>query len=154
MSDKWRKLPEFPMYEITSEGDVRNRRTKRKLMEIQNPKTGAWSYSLRREDGKTSTHRNYWGLIYSAWPELKPEPKPVEPKRNYSRRGEWVDIPGFPRYQAHPEGLVRYTISRKHRKIVQDPVAHYLLTNDEGEHRKTVAWVLQNAFPVIVEEAA
>lgn len=67
---EWRVLPEFPNYEITDDGDVRTIKTGRILQESQNKETGSWFYSLRRED-KSSTQRHFWGLIYSAYPELE-----------------------------------------------------------------------------------
>lgn len=69
---EWRTLPEFPDYQITSDGDVRNRWTRKPLKESQNKRTGAWHYTLWRNGKKTS--RNFWGLIYSAYPELKVTP--------------------------------------------------------------------------------
>lgn len=153
MSEEWRTLPEFPKYEITSDGDVRNKWTKKKLKETENKNTGAWAYSLRKNDG-TSTQRNFWGLIHSAWPELAPEPKvePVKSTRSYSKRGLWKDIPGFPTYQAHPDGLVRYKVSKRFRKIMEDHHGHHvILFNDDGEQRKSIRWVLRHTFPVLEE---
>jgi hypothetical protein len=153
MSEVYRTLPEFPDYEITSDGDLRNKWSKRKLKETQNKNTGAWHYSLRRRD-KTSTCRNFWGLIYSAWPELKPvekEPEPVEKPvyRYYATRGQWVDIPGYPKYQAHPEGHVRYKHTRKRRKLMSGPRGpYYVLFDDEGaENHISVHDVLVSTFP-------
>lgn len=121
MSEEWRVLPEFTNYEITSDGDVRNRWSHAKLKELQNKNTGAWAYSLRRTNGITTT-RNFWGLVYSAWPELKPEEKPVEPKPPKVKRAprrkpdEWSDIPGFPRYQISKDGALRYRSNKQHIK--------------------------------------
>ncbi len=114
---EWRTLPEFPKYEITSDGDVRNRETWKQLNEIENKKTGAYSYSLRRNDG-SSTCRHYEGLIYSAWPELKPAPKTVKPKVKVKRAprrkmDDWRDIPGFPRYQISKDGILRYKSNKQ-----------------------------------------
>jgi len=138
MSEEWRTLPEFPKYEITSDGDVRNRESKKVLKEYENPNTGAWSYSLRRNDGRC-TQRNFWSLIYSAWPELKPtDPKELairQPARRYSQRGAWADIPGFPTYEAHPDGSVRYKKTRKRRRLqhTKRGEPYYVLFNEYGD---------------------
>lgn len=88
----WRVLPEFPLYEITEQGDVRNRDTLKTLKEVENPKTGAFYYCLRKRNTSSTYCRNFWGLVYSAFPELD---------------GTWADIPGYPGYQVNPDGEVR-----------------------------------------------
>jgi len=65
---EWRTIPGFPAYQITLDGDVRNRRTGRLLRESQNPRTGAFSYTIWRTDG-TKTSRNYASLIRDAYDE-------------------------------------------------------------------------------------
>lgn len=93
---EWRDIPGFPLYEITLEGDVRNKRTLKHLNETQNAKTGAWSYSLWIETkGKTgrSTSRSYETLVDLAFPEWKVV--------------EWKDIPGYPNYVINKHGEVR-----------------------------------------------
>lgn len=152
---EWRTLPEFPDYEITSDGDVRNRWSHRKLKETQNKNTGAWSYSLRRKD-KTSTQRAFWGLIYSAWPELEPVVEP-KPEKVYSivgvTKGQYRDIPGFPKYEVHPTGRVRYKLTRQPRKAQVGHPDHIILYNEEGPHRKSYRWVLRTAFPMMDDAA-
>lgn len=69
---EWRTLPEFTLYEITSDGDVRHRYTKKQLKESQNKKTGAWFYTLWKRDGK-KTSRNFQSLIESAYPRSESE---------------------------------------------------------------------------------
>jgi hypothetical protein len=60
----------------------------------------------------------------------------------------WEDIPDFPRYQIHPDGLIRYTVSRKFRKIHKDDSAEYVvLINETGEHRRTIKGLLTEVFP-------
>lgn len=93
MPEVWRILPEFRSYEITEDGDVRNRDTKIKLSETLNTVTGAYSYNLRRRDGRT-TQRHFWGLVYSAFPELLEG---------------WESVVGFTGYQINKEGVVRGT---------------------------------------------
>jgi len=69
---QWRPLPEFPKYEITPDGDVRNARFGKLLKEHQNPVTGVWAYTLRKEmrDGTNKNHTRTWAsLVKSAYPE-------------------------------------------------------------------------------------
>lgn len=155
---EWRVLPEFPKYEITDEGDVRNRETKKKLNESENKKTGAWSYCLRYNNGKT-THRHYEGLIYSAWPELKPavaEQSPrVKSTRSYAKRGLWEDIPDYPRYQLHPDGIVRYKVSKRFRKTEdRNEVEMVLLHNEDGSSWRSINGLLFEVFNTAKDEAA
>lgn len=93
MSDniEWRKIPGFPKYEINEHGDVRNRDTKRQLAEVENKNSGAFSYCLHIGWGNRTTHRNFWGLVYSAFPELLVD---------------WRDIPGVEGYMFNREGEV------------------------------------------------
>jgi hypothetical protein len=67
----WRTIPEFPKYQITPDGDIRNRRTGRPVKEHRRETNGAYSYSLRRDDG-TKTSRNYASLLRDAYPEENP----------------------------------------------------------------------------------
>lgn len=95
----WRTLPEFPLYEITETGDIRNRDTHKVLKEVENPKTGSFYYCLRKRGLNATTYcRNFWGLVYSAFPELD---------------GVWADLPGYPGYQINPDGDVRHLRLRK-----------------------------------------
>lgn len=65
----WRTVPGFPAYQITPDGDVRNRRTGKLLRESRNPTTpGTYFYTLWRPDG-TKTSRNYLTLTRDAYPE-------------------------------------------------------------------------------------
>lgn len=155
---EWRTLPEFPDYQITDDGDVRNKHSHETVNETQNKNTGAWSYPLRRANGR-STHRAVWGLIYSAYPELKPEEKPKEEKstRSYVKRNQWKDIPDFPTYQLHPDGIVRYKASKRFRKAlkdVTDKLDYVMLINDSGTHRRTIKRLLSEVFPAAKEEEA
>ena len=62
----WRTIPEFPKYQITPDGDIRNRRTGKLLTEHQNQTTGAWAYTLRKTmpGGRLKNYtRNYQSLI-------------------------------------------------------------------------------------------
>jgi hypothetical protein len=144
---EWRTLPEFPKYEITSDGDVRNKWTKKIIKESLNKNTGAYAYSLRRADG-TTTCRNFWGLIYSAWPELKPEEPPVEPKPERKKRAprrkkdEWHDIPGFPRYQISKDGILRYKSNKA------------LIKPNEGKVTLTTAYTVDSLMTAAFGEAA
>lgn len=154
-SADFRRLPEFPKYEISADGELRNWWSKKKLNLKQNTVTGAWSFSLRRNDGR-STQRSKESLLKSAYPENFPEKTVAlaEPKRSYSTRGQWVVIPGFSKYEAHPSGKVRYTISRAHRRLLHDSTGapYYDLFNDEGDCiQMRVRKVLREVFPETLE---
>lgn len=72
---EWRTIPEFPKYQMTPDGDVRNRHTSKLLSDAQNQRTGAWYYTLWKDmpDGrKKSTTRNYQSLLTATYPEGKP----------------------------------------------------------------------------------
>ena len=69
---EWRTIPEFPKYQITPDGDVRNERTGRLVKEHQNRITGAYAYTLRKlmPDGRLKNYsRNYVSLVRDAWGE-------------------------------------------------------------------------------------
>lgn len=63
-NEEWRVIPEFPNYEITKDGDVRNRTTGVLLRETC--ANGGWFYSLWNEGRKAS--RGTRKLTRSAWP--------------------------------------------------------------------------------------
>lgn len=152
---EWRVIPDFPKYEVTDEGDVRNRETKVELVETENKRNGNYAYSLRRADGRHST-RSYQSLIYNAFPELEP-PKP-EPKvkRVVSKKGDWRIIPEFPRYQIHKDGRVRYTGNRnaiKPKIRNYDDAEYVLLSNEKGRQRKTIDRLVREVW-VPMKEAA
>ena len=68
----WRTIPEFPKYQITPDGDVRNERTGRLVKEVLNKGNGSWAYTLRKlmPDGRLKNYtRNYVSLVRAAWPE-------------------------------------------------------------------------------------
>lgn len=143
---EWRVIPEFCKYEITILGDVRNRRTKKILAEHIDKNTGAYSYSLRRDDYST-TSRHYANLVDSAFPEHaipKPEPKV---KRVVSKRGSWKTVPDYPLYQIHKDGRLRYTKNRAAitPRIVEG-VQHVRLSNNSGRQMKTIAQLISNAW--------
>jgi hypothetical protein len=69
---EWRTVPDLPKYEVTRDGDVRNARTGRLIREFQDPNSGAWAYSLKREapgGGLKNTTRTYRSLVRAAYPE-------------------------------------------------------------------------------------
>lgn len=106
--EEWRVLPEFPNYEITADGDVRNKRTQRILKEQDNARSG-WYYTLYLSPTKYHA-RGFWGLIYSAFPELKP----VKEKR-------WAVIPEHPRYEMDKDGVVRIKGTQREMKVFIAP---------------------------------
>ncbi|ALY09325.1 HNH endonuclease [Arthrobacter phage Jasmine] len=93
-NQEYRTIPEFPIYEITSDGDVRHREKRTILKEIENKVTGAWFYSLHKKDEKRRYSRHYQGLIYQAWPELL---------------AGWKSVDGFPNYLINDKGDVMQT---------------------------------------------
>ncbi|QFG09181.1 hypothetical protein PBI_SPORTO_76 [Arthrobacter phage Sporto] len=112
MSDnvEWRTIPGFPKYEMTEEGDVRNRDSKYLLKEIENKNTGAFSYCLHIGWGNVTTHRNFWGLVYLTFPELLED---------------WRDIPGVEGYMFNREGAV---MGKRNWQPLQKPErSHYVL---------------------------
>lgn len=125
---EWRRVPSLPKYEVTADGDVRNWNSKQVLQETQNKTTGAWHYSMRRDDGRTTT-RNFWSLIYEAWPELKPE-KVVQPKKPRKNRNKppakkpeyWKDVAGAPLYQISKDGQLRYKSNGQFLTVVDGQV--------------------------------
>jgi hypothetical protein len=157
--EEWQMIPGFSRYEITPDGDVRNIRTGKLLTELENKTTGAFAYSLYKDDGM-NTHRTYQSLVYLAYPELKPKPEPTpEPEkkpRRYARRGGWKDIPGFPQYQMHEDGIVRYKVSRRRREIHKDVDVEFvfLFDNEGKEYSKTIEELLELVFPKELDNAA
>jgi hypothetical protein len=92
--EAWRVIPEFPKYEMTKDGDIRNRDTWTVLQESENKTTGAWYYSLWKDGHKHAFARAYQPLLYSTWPELL---------------DGWFPIPGFPGYLVTKSGTVMGT---------------------------------------------
>lgn len=149
---EWRVVPEFPMYEVTSDGDLRNRDNKKLLNESENKRTGAYSYSIRKrlKDGSyKSTSRSYQSLVWDAFPELKPAPKEKPaPKNHYSKRGGWRVIPGYSKYQYHTEGAVRYVkgLRRIKPQINEAGEKCWRLFNEDGVPN-------QHSKPIIVTDS-
>lgn len=150
--EEWRVIPEFPKYRITKDGDVQNRSTGNLLKEHINTKTGAYSYNLRKDGDKAPNYsRNYQSLVYAAFPELKPEtdsPKFARKKRS----SLWRDIPGFPKYQVHPDGRVRFKTNQALIKLRVDsetgePIIQFI-------QQVKVSTFLELAFPENQKEAA
>jgi hypothetical protein len=114
--EEWRVIPSFPSYEITSDGDVRNIRTWELLNEVEYRGRYIYNLSRKNDKGQWQGHkRGFQGLIWDAFPELKPkrEPKPEpgrkagEEKRSYIRYGEWRELPGYHKIEVHETGAVR-----------------------------------------------
>jgi hypothetical protein len=154
--EEWRVIPEFPKYEITSDGDVRNRETWHVLSEIQNKGTGAYFYCLWTEDGKTCS-RNFQNLVYAAYPELRPPPKvkPVSTKKY--EKNIWRTIPDFQKYQMHPDGRVRNRSNQVVLKLREEPYKRsglmgYLIRGAAGKPQEfvTVDELMARTFPEAV----
>jgi hypothetical protein len=152
----FRRHPEFSKYEISKDGEVRNNWTKKTLAYTQNSRTGSWSYSLRTNDGK-STQRSRESLLRAAWPENFPPPTEKEPNtpRAYARRGWYREIPGYPKYEIHPDGKVRYKNTRRPRPTEWDGDIEYaVLFSDEGSVKRKIEDLVMEVFPDLKEVAA
>lgn len=113
--DGWRTLPEFPLYEITEDGDVRNRDTLRTLREVHNKTTGAYYYCLRKTRDSSTYCRNFWGLIYSAYPELDTG---------------WTSLPDYPEYEVNTQGDVRH---RRRMKVLPKTKSGATVLRQQGK---------------------
>ena len=131
-NEEWRKIPGYSRYRITQVGDIRNVRTGRLLAETEDKKTGAWSYTLYADNGKT-THRKWEGLVELAFPELDPE---------------WKDVEGWPGYQMNHEGKIRGT----RLKNILPVTGANTVTMRKDKKRYTVA--IETLTPLKEEEAA
>lgn len=155
-NEEWRRIPEFPKYKITRDGDIRNWSTGRLLTEIERP-DGLCYYSLIKEmpgGKKKSFNRTYLPLVYSAFPEEAPEKPPVPEKRHYLARGQWQVVPGFPQAEVHPEGIVRYIKSKRRLKHVPDVdgVPHVILKNGEAVQPWSVPRLVEVVFGKVDED--
>jgi hypothetical protein len=132
---EWRTLPEFPNYEITADGDVRNRDTKKVLKEVYQATNDSYHYSLWNQSHTRNTCRHFWGLVYSAWPEL---------------REGWVDIPGFPGYQITLDGTVQHT--RLYKDLPVTKAGGVVLRTNGRRKVVRVKDLLELTFPELREE--
>ncbi|WBF79128.1 HNH endonuclease [Arthrobacter phage Hankly] len=85
---EWRRIPEFPNYKITRDGDVKNALTGHLLTEFYTEK-GTYRYELRKNGKKC--WRVWKKLAYSAWPELLED---------------WRELPGFPLHLVNRDGQI------------------------------------------------
>lgn len=117
---EWRVIPDFPKYEINSDGDVRNVRTKRVLRETEK-KDGTFYYSLNQNTYGPKIKRSYERLLYSAWPEVD---------------GEWKTIPGYENYEISKTRQVRNKLRIKN--LTRKENGCYLLqwVDEHGKRRK------------------
>lgn len=150
--EEWRIIPEFPKYKITSDGDVKNRRTGHILTETDNGR-GGYFYSLSKEmpsGAHKEFKRAFQGLVWDAFPELKPasKVKPEGPKRSYIKRGEWRQVPGYPNIEAHQDGAVRYATGRRRIKpLVDEAGTEYVVLRNKGARKWAIGKVLSVTFP-------
>jgi len=61
---EWQVVPDFPNYEVTREGILRNAKTKR----VRTPNYNGTSYHTLLKDGK-NTSRTPQGLVANAYPD-------------------------------------------------------------------------------------
>ncbi|AXH44618.1 HNH endonuclease [Arthrobacter phage MediumFry] len=153
---EFRRIPEFQKYEIAEDGEVRNWWSKKPIAYRQNSHTGAWAYSLRTDTGG-QTQRSKESLLRNAYPENFPPPterQVIHQTRTYARRGSYVEIPGYPKYQIHPDGKVRYSKTRRPRPTEWNGAIEYvILFNDGGSVKRKIKDLIKEIFPEM-EEAA
>lgn len=152
--EEWRKIPEFPMYRVTADGDVRKIETGRLLVEQENAH-GSYFYRVSKlmPNGAIKWFsRHYTRLVWDAFPELKPAPKAKsdKPTRSYIKRTyKWRTVPGYPKIEAHQEGAIRYTAGRRRMKPKFDVLdrPYFTLRNSEGDKRFSMNAILSLTFP-------
>lgn len=141
--EEWRRIPGFPVYEITEDGDVRNRRSGRIIQEIENKTTGAYFYSVRDKEGK-ARNRSYQSLVKLAFGEAE---RPEE---------DWKIVPDFPAYQVTRDGEVRNARTKK--TVTTEALAKYRwaktvrLRQDGINYRTQVQKLIDQAWPMWSEE--
>jgi hypothetical protein len=141
--EEWRRIPGFPVYEITEDGDVRNIRSGRIVKEIENKITGAYFYSIRDKDGK-ARNRSYQSLVKLAFCE------PDRPEE------DWKIIPNYSSYQVTRDGEVRNARTKK--KVMTEALAKYRwektvrLRQDGINFRTQVRKLIDQAWPMWSEE--
>lgn len=69
--EEWRTIAEFPTYEVSNEGRVRNLSTGRILRQAQHPRTGLWMVPLQKNVRQHT--RNVHRLVATEW--LFPPPE-------------------------------------------------------------------------------
>lgn len=106
---EFRKIPGFSRYEINKNGDLWSLE-RHKLIKVYTNPRGKQYFHVYADTG-VKTSRNPQSLIDLAFPELA-KPKREEWKQSktlpvYRSKNDWRHIPGYPRYQAHPDGTIR-----------------------------------------------
>lgn len=150
--EEWRVIPEFPKYQITSDGDVRNIRTGKLLVESVASNGTTYFYNIWKDlpgGKKKCFKRSYSSLLYDAFPELKPAPKVVEPKRSYIKRGLWRVVPGYPRIEVHESGAVRYKAGKRRIQPSTDVqgVEYVILRNSDGDKKWPIVVLQDIVYP-------
>lgn len=140
--EEWRRIPGFPVYEITEDGDVRNIRTGRIIQELENKTTGVYFYSVRDKDGKQRS-RGYQSLVKLAFGEAE---RPEE---------DWKIIPDFPGYQVTRDGEIRNAKTKQ--TVATELIAKYgettLRLRQDGVYRRLrVRLLIEQAWPMWSEE--
>lgn len=87
--ETWKVIQDFPMYEVTIGGDVRNAESHEVLAEVVG--TAGNTYYVLWRDGK-SYSRSWKNLVYPNFPEL---------------HEGWKTIPQYPLYQLSVDGEIR-----------------------------------------------
>lgn len=87
---EWRKVPDFPDYEMNEDADLRSNKYGELRLIASVPNGNSYSYNVTMK-GKQYT-RNYWKLFLTAFPEYD---------------GVWKTIPGHPKYEVNQKQQVR-----------------------------------------------
>lgn len=109
--DQWKPISEFPNYQISPDGRVRN--SKGRLLTINN------NGVVILMGPEKPVSRSVKGLVSKAWPEGAPETEPIKallrptaaPKQEDPTG--WKVIPTAPLYEASKEGQIRRIQSKK-----------------------------------------
>ena len=153
--DEWRPIPGFKKYKINESGDVIGPEGWL-LKETYNKTADTYAYGLTRDDGRR-TSRSFKSLMKLTWPENVQEKPKIEPQTRIIRRGEWREIPGFPKHEIHETGEVRYKAGRRRCYPTVNIITgakYYRLINKWGQNDWSQAWLLGRAFPEILEQEA
>lgn len=148
--EEWRVVPGFKKYKVTKDGDVWSRTKRILLKEYEHPTNGRFYYYLVDDDGKNTT-RSFQALVDLAYPELAaPKTQKIGKKPpTYLSKSDWVEIPGFPKFQIHPSGTIRTTKQRKNMKHKINSLTgkpYFSMVDPEGTWAISIEDLLTLAF--------
>jgi hypothetical protein len=150
--DEWRPVPGFSRYYINRHGDVLGSRGWL-LTETYNKRNDTYTYGVVSDAGQKTT-RTYQVMLDLAFPELIPPKEPEPETYKHMKRGEWREIPSFPKHQMHATGEVRYKSSRRRVYPLVDQntgVKSYRLKNEWGINIWSQEWLFGRTYPELIE---